>query len=171
MVGAGRNLELVRQQLDQRITSLASRGINDARACGPLQELFDLFVFFTIALPLHDSEVQIGARKTTHELFGTLQTEDFYNVLANAGSGGGRQGDRLHTTQPFAELADAGIVRAKVVPPLADAVGFVDSQQLNGSGANGLHKAVVAEPFGGDVHQLVLAGCHVLETLLLLPRR
>ena len=55
--------------------------------------------------------------------------------------------------------------------PLADAVSFVDGQQLDFDFADRSHEGIAAKSFGGDVDQFVLPGGHPGQAILLLVRR
>ena len=51
------------------------------------------------------------------------------DVAAHPIGGRGRQRDGSRVAQQAAEIAESGIVGAKIMPPLADAMGLVDRQQ------------------------------------------
>ena len=85
--------------------------------------------------------------------------------------GRGRQGDRRRVAQHAAEVAQPGVVGAEIVPPLADAVGLVDRQQLHARRPHRLEEPPAAEPLGHDVDQPELAGRHPVEPVVLLGQR
>ena len=53
------------------------------------------------------------------------------------------------------------------MPPFADAMGFVDGQNVNSGLPQGLAKSGAAKTFGGHVHEIVFAGGHPSDALLL----
>ena len=59
-----------------------------------------------------------------------MQRQLLDDVAADAIGGRGRQGDGRRVAQQLAEIAQAGVVGAEIVSPLADAMGLVDRQQL-----------------------------------------
>ena len=60
-----------------------------------------------------------------------MQGQLLDDVAADAVGGRGRQGNGRRIAQQAAEIAQPGVVGAKIVPPLADAMGLVDRQQLD----------------------------------------
>ena len=62
--------------------------------------------------------------------FRSAQPEHANDVVANVGRGGRGQGDGRGRTHLLAHFAQAHVFRAEVVSPEAEAVGFVDHQQV-----------------------------------------
>jgi len=93
------------------------------------------------------------------------------DVATHPVGGRGRQGDGGRVAQQAAEIAEPGVVGAKIVPPFADAVGLVDRQQLDPHRPDHVEKPPAAEPFRRDIDQPELAGGHALQPRVLLASR
>ena len=100
-----------------------------------------------------------------------VQRQLLDDVAADAVGGRGGQGDRGRVAQQLAEIAQPGVVGAKIVPPFADAMGLVDRQQLQPHRPHRLQKPRAAEPLRHDVDQAELARRHAVEPVVLLGRR
>ena len=72
---------------------------------------------------------QVGPGEAGDEDPRLAQVQQLDDVAAHGVGGRGRQGDRRRIAQLRAEAAQPGVVGAKIVPPLADAVRLVDRQQ------------------------------------------
>ena len=114
---------------------------------------------------------QVRPGEAGDEGFRLPQRELLDDVAAHAVGGRGRQGDGGRVAQQAAEIAQPGIVGAEIVPPLADAMGLVDRQQLDSHRPHRLEEPPAAEPLRHDVHQAELAGRHAVEPGVLLGRR
>src|SRR5262245_65711316 len=56
------------------------------------------------------------------------------------------------------ELGELAVFRAKVVTPMADAMGFIDGEGAYLQPFNELEKARCQQALGGDEHQAIAAG-------------
>ena len=93
-------------------------------------------------------EVQIGTREPGDEDAGIAQFQQPHDIVAHRRRGRGGQRDRWRVAQSPTELCQSGIVGAKVMAPLADAMSLVDRQQPYRSPTHGLQERRAAEPFG-----------------------
>ena len=114
---------------------------------------------------------QVRPREAGDERLRLVQGEQLDDVAPHPIGGRGRQGDRRRIAQQAAEMAEPGVVGAKIVPPLADAMGLVDRQQLHPHRPNRIEKSPAAKPLGHHVEQPKLAGRHAVEPVVLLRRR
>ncbi len=136
-----------------------------------LQELHQqigLLPFLRRALHLVE---EIGPREAGEETLRIVQRQLLDDVAADAVGGRGRQGDGGRIAQQLAEVAQPGVVGAKIVPPLADAMGLVHRQELQPHRPDRLQKSRAAKPLRGHVHQAELAGRHLVEPGVLLGHR
>ena len=72
------------------------------------------------------------------------------DILAHVGRRGGRECRGRHV-QLRAKCRQAPIVRAEIMPPLADAVGFVDHQPDDAGALQRVAKGAASEPLRGHV--------------------
>ncbi len=114
---------------------------------------------------------QIGPGETGDEGRRLVQGQQFDDVAPHPIGGRGRQGDCRRIAQQAAEMAEPGIIGAKIVPPLAGAMGLVNRQQLDPHRPNRIEKSPAAKPLRHHVEQPKLAGGHPLEPVVLLRRR
>ncbi len=115
---------------------------------------------------LDDFNVEILAVETGDEFVGRGELERGTDVLPypRRGCGRERQADRIREAiSHFDELAIFG---AEVVPPLRDAVGFVDREQGNFQSREKREDARGEQRFGRDVEQLHFAALHVVHIFL-----
>ena len=73
---------------------------------------------------------RLGRAKPLMNVRGELMASCCDDVAPHRIGGGGGQGDGRRIAEHAAKVAEPGVVGPKVVPPLADAVGLVDGQQL-----------------------------------------
>ena len=85
------------------------------------------------------------------------QSELPQDVGLHVGRGGGRQSDRCRIAQPLANLDQPRIIRAKIVAPFADAMGFIDRQKSHVALSDDFEKLRLPKPFRRDVQQPVPA--------------
>jgi hypothetical protein len=113
---------------------------------------------------------QVGPGEAGDEGFRLVQGELLDDVAADPVGGRGRQGDRGRVAQQAAEIAELGIIGAKIMPPFADAVRFVDRQQPRPRRSNHVEEPPAAEPFGRNIDQPELPCCHTVKPVVLLGR-
>ena len=99
-----------------------------------------------------------------------VEFQDVDDVLLNQRRCGRCECYRLRVADPRAKVPQPRVVGAKVVAPLADAVGLIDGQQLNVDAIDRSHERVAAQTFGCDVDQFVLSRNHLGDAGLLLVR-
>ena len=113
---------------------------------------------------------QVGPREPGDEGPRLAEVQLLDDVAAHPVGGRGGQGQRGRVAQQAAEVAQPGVVGAEVVPPLADAMGLVDRQQLDPRRADRIAKTPAAEPLRRHVNQAELAGRHPIQPRILLRR-
>ena len=79
------------------------------------------------------------------------QAEPGEDVLFHGGGGGRRERRDRTVREPLHKAGQGQIVRAEVVSPLRNAVGFVDGEKRDGTRGEGFPEAGHAEPFRGHV--------------------
>ena len=99
-----------------------------------------------------------------------MQLERLANVLSDQFRRSRRQGDRLRVPDPLSESPQARVIRSKIVPPLTDAMSFIDRQQLDPDLVQGPHEGDAAQTFRSDIDQSVLPPLHPLNSIMLLSR-
>ena len=96
---------------------------------------------------------EVGAIKPGDDDGGVAQSELDDDVLADLGGGRGREGVRGRRADRVADGLDAPVARAEVVPPLADAVGFVDGEEADADAGEAVGGSSAFEPFRGEVEE------------------
>ena len=74
-------------------------------------------------------ELQIGAGEAVDDDFRILQPQRTDDVLAGAGVGRGGDGDARHAGKQFGQSPQRPVIRAEIMSPLRDTVGFIDGDQ------------------------------------------
>ncbi len=100
--------------------------------------------------PRQDAIGQVGAVEVANEDLGILEAKLVDDVPLHPLGGRGRVGMDRCLGEEFFEKLELAIFRAKIMAPVADAVGLVDGE---GADAGLLQKALEAlqsEPFGRD---------------------
>ena len=152
------------------LRAFAGRGVDDARTGRLAEEFRQQVLLLLLALgTLHFVE-EVGAGEAGDEGLRVVQRQLLDDVAADAVRGGGGQGDGRRVAQQLAEIAEPGVIGAKIVPPLADAVCLVDGQQLQIHAADRLEEPPAAKPLRRHVHQPEPARGHLVEPLVLLGR-
>ncbi len=115
-----------------------------------------------------DTVIQIVPGKSCDEYLGVGQIELFQDVVTYVCRRRCGQRDGLRIANLVAELSQSSVVVAKVVTPFADAMGFVDRQQLNLCLAQRLAETGAAKSFGSDIQHFVFTRREPQQTLVLL---
>src|SRR5205809_6846012 len=76
-----------------------------------------------------DPIADVRAIKAGDELSGVLQMQSLDDLFPRQSIGGSGKCDPRDTRKPFGQDGKADVLRAEVVTPLRDAVGFIDSEQ------------------------------------------
>ena len=100
-----------------------------------------------------DRERQVGALEAGDEIERVLEAELGGDVGADVRRGGGRERGGGHA-QLRAEAGEPPVVRAKIVAPLADAVGLVHDEARRANAPQQLPEAAGSQALGCDVHQV-----------------
>ena len=124
-----------------------------------LQKLLFAAVFFD------DLVVDVGAVEAGDEFGGVFQVQVVFDVGAGFGVGGGGEGDAGNGGIAVGQKAELAVFGAEVVPPLADAVGFVDGKQADGGVVEKTQKAFGNQAFGRNIKQFQTALGDVLGNL------
>ena len=135
------------------------------------QEFAENLVLFPGRARRTDGKPKIGPGETGDERFRLPQAKQFDDVAPDGCRGRGRQSDGRRTSHRAAKLPEPSVVGPKIVPPFADAMGFVHRQQPHSDATHRLDKTGAAKPLGHDVNQPVIARRHLFEPLGLLVGR
>ena len=127
-----------------------------------------MLVFVSVAHAKGGAEVEVVARESSDERPGGLELQAIENVGPDPWRGRGCQCDGLNIPERFAEFPKPMVVGTEIVPPFADAVGFVDRQKLNRCGSDGVQKPRVSQPLRSDIHHRILSRCDLIEPFRLL---
>ena len=99
----------------------------------------------------------VGPVKAADKLARVFELQALHNVRTRQVVGGGGQGHARHTRETLVQNRQATVLGAKVVPPLAHAVGFVNRKQTQQTALVHLveqsQKAWRGHPLGGGVKQ------------------
>ncbi len=116
---------------------------------------------------------KVGPVEAAHVEARRLHVQLLGDVEAHLRRGGGGQRHQSRRRQTDDRVPQLAVVGAKLVPPLADAVGLVDGQQRQRVADLGqrVEEARAAEPLGRDVDQPVVASADAGENFPLLLRR
>ena len=171
MVGSHGELELLAELFDQSLAAFACRDVDDPRFISAGKEIRKVLVFVSVAHAKGRAEVEVVASKSSDEGPGGLELQAIEDVGPDPWRGRGRQCDGLNIPKRFAEFPESVVVRTEIVPPFADAVGFVDRQKLNWRGSDGVQKPRVPQPLRSDIHHRKLSRCDLIEPFGLLLER
>ena len=94
-----------------------------------VDELAQSAVLFGSFIDRADGQREVGAGKATDLFEGISQPQHLADVAADHGCGGGGEGNALWTAELLQGLAESQVIRTEIVTPLAQAVGFVDSEE------------------------------------------
>ncbi len=106
-------------------------------------------VVFVVSYPHNVCEIL--ALKTHAEEVLLLEKQFFLDVVYHAGRGGGSEGEDGNVRNQFADIGNLQICRAEVIPPLADAVCFIDSDEADFHASDFYLKQFGCQSFGRDV--------------------
>ena len=167
-----RAVPLARQPLGQRFDLLPRRAVDDARLpVVPIENRDQLRVEMAAANhPVHEVRPIEGS----DQLQRFAQPQLGEDVPAHALGGGRGEGVEGDAGKFVAQPAELPVFRTKVVPPLADAVGFVDRDELQVGlleQAPQHRPAVADEPLGRDVEQAAASVPHARDDLVALVRQ
>ena len=168
MVGTHGELELLAELFDQRLAAFAGCDVDDPRFVSPGKEIRKVLVFVPVAHAKGRAEVEVVASKSSDEGPGGLELQAIEDVGSDPWRGRGRQCDGLNIPKRFAEFPKPMVVGSEIVPPFADAVGFVDRQKLHWCGSYGVQKPRVPQPLRSDIHHRKLSRCDLIEPFRLL---
>ena len=103
---------------------------------------------------------QVRPVERANEDFGLGEAELAGDVVADSLGGGGGVGVDADGGKYVLERFEHAIFGAEIVPPVADAVGFVDGEEREGRFAEELERALGHELFGRQVELLQAAGAY-----------
>jgi len=86
-----------------------------------------------------------------------VQLQALRDLGAGIRRGRGRERNARHVRPALVQHRQAQVFRPEIVPPLRDAVRFVDGEQRDAAAFKQLQAAVGQQAFGGDVQQVELA--------------
>lgn len=129
---------------------IAARGGIDDGGSAECAEFFQQKrVFFLSAARIH-AEAEIGAMEAAVKLAGAGDAEVLADFLRDGGRGGGGEGEDARHLELPGDAGDFQVVRAEIVPPLGNAMRFIDRQQADVHGAKVLAKTAGCQPLGGE---------------------
>jgi hypothetical protein len=115
-----------------------------------------------------DGEREVRPGESADALEGLAQAEHGGDVIADDGRGGGGESDALRVADLFQRLAEAQVVRAEIMAPLAEAVRLVHGEERDFDACQRIEETLGAEAFGRDIDEFVFPAAHAVEALLLL---
>ena len=119
---------------------------------------------------MHDGEVQVLPPETGDDDSGVAQLEGAQDVLAHGVRGRSGEGNGLGVAQLRAGAAQAQVVRAEVMPPLAQAVRLINGQQGDGHAAQQAHEALLRKAFRSNINNLQTSGAQIPHHLSVFVR-
>jgi hypothetical protein len=106
---------------------VAGEAVDDAAiASMPIEEGQELLLG---VLLFDDGVADVGPIEARDEKLGVGERQPLYNVIAGVRIGGRGQRDARHTGKQVLEPRELAVFRPEVVAPMADAMGFVDSDE------------------------------------------
>ena len=156
-VVADRRVALTGEHPGQRIDVLAAQAVNDPGL--PLVAVEDFAHLPAHVQPRQHPEGEVRPVEVADEYVRVAQVKLLEDVRADLLGGGGGVGVDGGAGEQLAEPAELAVLGAKVVPPLADAVGLVHGDRTHPArGVEEPDEAVQGESLRGDEHQRRLAG-------------
>ena len=107
---------------------------------------------------LGDAVLDVGPVEAGDEVLGPLQRQALGQLPVGRGGGGGGQGDARDPGEALGQHGQPEVVLPEVVAPLGDAVRLVDREQGQARPAQQVQGALLHEPLGGEVEQVVVPG-------------
>ncbi len=151
--------------------SLPGGNVYDAGLIGPasaMDQSFELLVFCIEAI---DAQVNVRAIKAMNETFRAAQAQTLQDFLANFGGGGSGHGENHGMAQPFDVGAELQVIRAEIVTPFADAVGFIHHEKANTGGVECLDGFLLSKLLGGQKDDTCRHLARFFQTPHEFPRR
>ena len=105
-----------------------------------------------IGLRAHGEE-QVRPVEGAHENARAAGEQPRDDVGARRPVGGGGHRDRLHAAERFGDIAQAHIFGPEIMPPLRDAMGFVDREEVDLGVSQQRDHIVAHQPLGRDIEQ------------------
>ena len=143
----------------QRVDRLAGRAIHDAALARMRNHVVAHPRGLGLVAHLLATKVEVLAIKTRHHRRGVLQAEHLLNVRTHAlGRRGGKRRHDGALRQRIDELANLQVGGAEILPPLAHAVGLVNSYEWHANAAFGRsflrkgQKAWLEQALGCHIH-------------------
>jgi hypothetical protein len=162
---------LLLQADGQFLDRLDCRGVDDAGPLAVAQEVEQPEPFLGVAGHRDHTQFQVGPVESGVDHVGVGDVQQGADVVDHVGGGGGRQGQHRRAAQILDGVAQEEVVGAKVVAPLADAVGLVHHEQLDRLAAEQRAELRPGQPFRGGVDELHRAGANAGLGLALLAGR
>ena len=161
----------------QRVNRLAGRAIHDAALARMRDHVVAHPSGLGLVAHLFATKVEVLAIKTRHHGRWVLQAEHLLDIGAHAlGRRGGKRRHDRAPRQRIDKLANLQVGGAKILAPLAYAVGLVNGHERNADAAFGRsflrkgQKARLEQALGRHIHKLITALARPLEHGVLLGR-
>ena len=142
---------------------LTGEGVDDAGLLAAIldkgEELHRRFDF------VDDRVTNIRPIEAGDEDGGVLQAEAGKDIGAGLRVGGGGQGNEGDAGEVAAQTTELDIFRAEIVPPLRNAVRFVDGEEGNGDLGEAGKELFAHQPFRGDIKEVKLAAMELCQGL------
>jgi hypothetical protein len=125
---------------------------------------------FRVACRVHDLEAKVLAKYSAVQDLHFRTIELLADVVDDLGRRGRRQGQHRRIAEPpqgFADLEERG---AEIVPPLRDAMGLVDDDEVDRLARERLEKLAAREPLRRGENEIAVLAFDGFERLLLLAR-
>jgi hypothetical protein len=139
------------QRGGEALRGVAGRAIDDAALVAVLVEEAEELAP-GILLGLH-GEAQVRPVEALDEGAGLALEELVEDVVSGRHIGCRRERDRLHAAEPPSHVAQKRVFGPKIVPPLRDAMGLVDGEQIDAGAREPFRGRCVGEPFGRGVEK------------------
>ena len=110
-------------------------------------------------------ETEIGALESTEPDRRIAQLQGVEDIGAHLRGRGGGESRREGISQPFSRFPKPEVVGPEIVPPLREAMRFVDSEQSDIDPLQGGGEGLTAEPLRGDVDEPEFPPAHGRDPL------
>ena len=168
MIGQ-RRASLRRQPVGRFLDLLAAQAIDDAGiACVLLGNEAPEPLARAHAARLGNAVADVRAIEARDELLGLFEGQLAHDLRARLLVGRCGERDARHIRKAFGQNAELAILGTEIVPPLRDAVRFVDGEERDIGRGEKFQQARLHEPLGCDIDQVEDAGAHGLLDLDLL---
>ena len=115
-----------------------------------------------------DVQEEVFPVEAGDEGFGRIKFENRFDVVLNPWRCGSGERYTDSMRKRFSEIGEAPVFRAKIVPPLRDAVSLIDSKTINPNPLEDLLRGFHEERLGRNVEHLGFTAQKFFDILLIL---